>query len=198
MTDIPTTREALVRATRDAIRDVGMPALTTREIASRAGANLAAIPYYFGTKDALVAEALVAEAHDLVAPVFTVLASDRPPAERVQEAIGLLNDTFDTYRDRVPVYLAALASAPHTPEVARGLAGLWGDLRDRLTETVVDQQAGGLVPPWVSPDAVAALILAVVNGVVVAEVVDPGGPGHREVAAELLKLLLASNGNATG
>jgi len=74
----------------------------------------------------------------------------------------------------------------------------FGDAIGSGGDGVTDQQAGGQVPKWVSPDAVAALVLAVVNGVVVAEVVDPDGPGHREVAAELFKLLLASNGNAPG
>jgi hypothetical protein len=46
----------------------------------------------------------------------------------------------------------------------------------------------------VAPDAMAAAILSLVNGVVVASVLDPDGPDHREVAAQFLALLLAAGG----
>lgn len=189
MTD---TRDELVRATREAIRDVGMSRTTAREITGRASANLAAIPYHFGSKDALVTEALVAEARELVAPVLDLLADDRPGPERAAEAAALLEDLFESSRDRIPVYLAALAAAPHVPAVRDGLAGLWTELRARLTDDIDRQLADGRLPPWVSPPAMAALIVGVVNGVVIAAVADPDGPDHRAVAAQFLMLLLAA------
>ncbi|MFP3902476.1 MAG: TetR/AcrR family transcriptional regulator [Acidimicrobiia bacterium] len=188
------TRDQLIRATRDAIRDVGLPAVTARVIAERSGANLASIPYHFGSKDALVAEALVAEARELVAPVLALLAADRPPPERASEAASLLSELFDASRSQVPVYLAALAAAPHAPGVRAGLAELWTDLRSRLAHDIRRQLDARQLPGWVSPDAMASLILSVVNGVVVASVVDPEGPDHREVAAQFLALLLAAGG----
>lgn len=188
------TREQLIRATREAIRDVGMPAVTARVIAERSGANLASIPYHFGSKDALVAEALVAEARDLVAPVLALLAGDRPPAQRASEAVSLLSELFDASRPQVPVYLAALAAAPHAPEVRAGLGDLWTDLRSRLAQDIRRQLDARQLPGWVSPHSMASLVLSVVNGVVIASVIDPEGPDHREVAAQFLALLLAAGG----
>jgi AcrR family transcriptional regulator len=192
--DRPSTRDQLILATREAIRDVGMPATTAREIVGRAHANLAAIPYYFGTKDALVTEALVTEARELLAPVLTLLAGTGPAAERAAEAVALLNELFEAGRPQVPVYLAALAAAPHTPGVRSALGSLWADLRAGLAEDVAREVAAGRLPGWVAPEAMAAAILSLVNGVVVASVIDPDGPGHREVAAQFLALLLAAGG----
>ncbi|HEX6239100.1 MAG TPA: TetR/AcrR family transcriptional regulator [Acidimicrobiales bacterium] len=186
------TREQLIRATREAIRDVGMPAVTARVIAERSGANLASIPYHFRSKDALVAEALVAEARELVAPVLALLAADRPPAQRASEAVSLLSELFDASRPQVPVYLAALAAAPHAPEVRAGLGNLWTDLRSRLARDIRRQLDARQLPGWVSPDSMASLVLCVVNGVVVASAIDPEGPDHRRVAAQFLALLLAA------
>jgi AcrR family transcriptional regulator len=194
--DRPGTRDQLIRATREAIRDVGMPATTAREIVRRAPANLAAIPYYFGTKDALVTEALVAEARELVAPVLALLAGPEPPAERAAEAVTLLNDLFEASRSQVPVYLAALAAAPHTPDVRRGLGSLWADLRTRLADDIAREVDAGRLPGWVVPEAMAAAILSLVNGVIIATVIDPEGPDHREVAAQFLALLLAAGAAA--
>jgi AcrR family transcriptional regulator len=188
----PTTRDRLLTATRDAIRDVGLPATTARQITGRAAANLAAIPYHFGSKDALVTEALVSEARELLAPVWELLGSDRPAVERATGAVAMLDDLFDDALDQVPVYLAALSSAPHSPEVQAGLGELWGQLRDRLARDIAAQGEDGLLPAWVEPSAMAALILAVVNGVVVSSVIDPDGPDHRAVANQFLALLMTA------
>lgn len=169
-----------------------MPGTTAREITGRASANLASIPYYFGTKDALVAEALIADARDLVAPVMELLGSDVPAVDRASEAVTVLNDLFAQSRDQVPGYLSALASAPHVPAVQAGLAELWADLRLSLSDDIAAQQVAGHLPAWVVPDAMASLIIDLVNGVVVASVTDPDGPTHHEVAGQFLMLLLAA------
>jgi AcrR family transcriptional regulator len=195
---VTATRDRLLAATREAIRDVGLPAATAREITGRASANLAAIPYHFGSKDALVTEALVSEARDLLAGVWELLGLDRPAVDRATAAVGLLNDLFDDARAQVPVYLAALSSAPHSPQVQAGLGDLWVELRDRLAQDIATQSEAGDLPAWVDPSAMAALILALVNGVVVSSVIDPNGPDHRAVAGQFLALLLTAARPAGG
>jgi AcrR family transcriptional regulator len=175
-----------------------MGGATAREITGRASANLASIPYHFGSKDALVAEALVVETRELVAPVLDLLSSDRPAAERATEAIVLLNDLFERSRGQVPVYLAALSASPHSPAVAAGLSTLWSEVRTALADDVARQLEARTLPGWVDPQAMAALILSLVNGVVVASVVDPEGPDHRAVATQFLSLLLAAGGLTGG
>jgi AcrR family transcriptional regulator len=188
----PTTRHRLVLATRDAIRDVGLPAATAREITGRAAANLAAIPYHFGTKDALVTEALVSEARDLLTPVWELLDSERPAIERATGAVTMLNRLFDDARTQVPIYLAALSTAPHSPDVRAGLGHLWAELRGRLERDIAGQAEDGRLPAWVEPSAMAGLILALVNGVVISSVIDPDGPDHRAIAGQLLALLMTA------
>ena len=179
-------------ATREAVRELGLPAVTAREITGRASANLAAIPYYFGSKEALVSEALLAEARELLAPVWELLGAERSAIERASAAVSMLNHVFDEAREQVPVYLSALAAAPHLASVGAGLEDLWEELRGRLAADIADQLAMGQLPAWVEPSAMAALILAVVNGVVVASAADPSGPDHRAVAGQFLALLLSA------
>lgn len=186
------TRSQLVTATREAIRDVGLPAVTAREIAGRASANLASIPYHFGSKDALVAEALIAEVTEFVGPVLQLLASDKPAPQRAAEGVALLNEFFEHRRSQVPVYLAGLAAAPHATEIADGFGALWSDLRTQLAADIRRQLDAGQLPGWVSPPAMAALILSVVNGVIIASVIDRDGPDNRAIATQFLSLLLAA------
>jgi hypothetical protein len=106
--------------------------------------------------------------------------------------VQLLNERFGAERERVPVLLAALARAPHSDAVARGLRDLWVELRRHLATDIAAQRAAGLVAPWVEPDAMAALVLAVVQGVMAASVVDPDGPDHVAVSNQLVGLLLGA------
>lgn len=186
------TRAQLLLAARDAIREQGMGGATAREITGRAAANLAAIPYHFGSKDVLITEALVAEAHDLVAPILALLADDRPGPERAGQLVATLGTLFEDSREQVPVYLAALAASPHSPDVRRALAELWRELTDRLADDIAAQRDDGLLPAWVDPSAMSAVIVAVVNGVVVGASLDPDGFDHSAVAAQFLALLLSA------
>jgi hypothetical protein len=94
----------------------------------------------------------------------TLLAGDRPAAERATEAVAMLNALLEASRPRVPVYLAALAAAPHTPGVRSGLGTRWAEVRARLADDIAGQIDEGRLPQWVSPSAMAAAILSLVNG----------------------------------
>ena len=137
-----------------------MPATTAREIVGRASANLASIPYHFGTKDALVAEALIAEARELVAPVLNLLAGDRPAAERARQAVAMLDEVFEASRPQVPVYLAALAAAPaHARRAQRARLAVGRPPRPpRRRHRTRDRRraryrSGCRHPPWLRPSS---------------------------------------------
>jgi AcrR family transcriptional regulator len=49
----PTTRNALLDATQEIMRDEGYASVTTRKVASRAGVDAALVSYYFGSLDGL-------------------------------------------------------------------------------------------------------------------------------------------------
>lgn len=56
--DAAATREALLTAARDLIARDGVAAVSTRDVAAAAGANQALVYRYFGSKEALLTEAL--------------------------------------------------------------------------------------------------------------------------------------------
>jgi len=190
------TQRRLLAATQDAIRETGIGGATAREITRRADANLAAIPYHFGTKDALLAAALIDDAQRLLQPVLDLLGSAEPAPARAAGAVAILTRTLDAARDRIPVLLAAVARAPHDAEVAGALGGMWSEVRGALAREIRTLVDGGHAAAWVDPDAMAALIVAGVSGVLVAAVVDPDGPSADAVAAQLLGLLLGATGSA--
>jgi AcrR family transcriptional regulator len=66
-------RARLVEAAIEQIEQHGLSRLTIREVAAAAGANIAAVNYYFGSKDALVAAALEGTLHHLLADLEEML-----------------------------------------------------------------------------------------------------------------------------
>ena len=119
-------RERLLAAAATLIADEGAAAATSRAISTRAGENLAAITYYFGSKDELVSEALIRQARALVEPVVAELMSNRPQLEDLARAVDMLTTLLDERRDQLVGYLACLARAPHQVGLARAVRYLGG------------------------------------------------------------------------
>jgi AcrR family transcriptional regulator len=184
-------RERLLAAAGTLIAQEGTAATTSRAISARAGENLAAITYYFGSKDELVSEALIRQARTLIEPVVTELTSDRPQLEKLARAVDMLTTLFGDHRDQLAGYLSCLAQSAHQARLGAAVRGLSRELRRRLAEEMRSQQSRGLVPEWVQPEAMAALIVALVNGVVAGAVVDPEQSDPRAIGQQFAGLLVA-------
>ena len=85
----PTTR--LLHAALDEIERHGLAHLTVRSVAAAADVNIAAVNYYFRSKDALVAAALKGSIDHVAADTEPLLARmDDEPEEALTELLGYL------------------------------------------------------------------------------------------------------------
>ena len=90
------TRQRLLDATRRCVRSRGLARTTSRDITSEAEANLAAITYHFGSKDELVAEALLAGLREWLDPALGGAGRRRRPRRReMLTAVQTLITTFE-------------------------------------------------------------------------------------------------------
>ena len=169
-----------------------MAAVTSRVITREAGANLASITYHFGSKDQLVAEALLDGRRQWLTPALEVLSGDGDPATRTMVAIETLTTTFEQHRDDAPAYLEALVQAPRMELLHAGLLTLWAELRQGLADQIGEMQRQGALAGWVDPQAMATLLVAVANGLVLQVTIDPDGPDLRAMAAQFGALLLTA------
>jgi AcrR family transcriptional regulator len=112
------TPDALLRAARDLFAELGYDGTSVREITRRAGANLGAITYHFGSKEALY-EAVVASVAE---PLRQRLAATADRAGTPLERIEYLVREFFDYLGEQPqlprLMMHALASARPIPEAA--------------------------------------------------------------------------------
>jgi AcrR family transcriptional regulator len=96
------TRDRLIEAAIDVFGRHGYEGATTRQIAKAADANLAAIVYHFGSKEALylaVAEHLVGEINARMGPVLAFVEASFP--KQPAEALGLLKRMLGAFVDVV-------------------------------------------------------------------------------------------------
>jgi AcrR family transcriptional regulator len=186
------TRQRLLDATRRCVGGRGLARTTSRDITAAAEANLAAITYHFGSKDELVAEALLAGLREWIEPGLTALAEADDPATGMLTAVQALLASFDAHRDEAPAHLEALVQASRLPALQAGVTELWSDLRGQLSAQIREMQAADLLPNWIDPEPMAALLVAVATGVVLQATVDPDGPAVDAMAAQFAGLLLAA------
>jgi TetR/AcrR family transcriptional regulator, regulator of cefoperazone and chloramphenicol sensitivity len=95
------TRRRILDTALEVFAAVGYEAASTRALAERAGVNLPAIPYYFGSKEGLyraVIEQIVREIDQSMGPVgervSATLANGDPPREAL---LGLLHEMLDAF-----------------------------------------------------------------------------------------------------
>lgn len=95
------TRARLVEAALDSFGRLGFEGASTREIAKAAKANLAAIAYHFGSKEALhvaVAEHIIARIMQSIGPVLAGIAGEAATATPAR-ARALMQTLLDAYVD---------------------------------------------------------------------------------------------------
>jgi AcrR family transcriptional regulator len=182
----------LLLAARRVVRDDGLSGATSRQITATAGTNLAAITYHFGSKDELVADALLAELRAWLAPATDILRGDGDPATRTMLAIQALVATFERHKASAPTYLQAMAHAALRPSLRTPLVELWDELRTLLAVDIATMQEAGQLPAWVEPAAMAAVLMAVANGLVLQVTIDTHSPDLATLAGQFGALLLAA------
>jgi AcrR family transcriptional regulator len=187
------TRTRLLRATMEVLTRSGAAQTTSREIAAAAGVNLQAITYHFGSKDELVAQALVDAVRTWIEPAraaLTGIAGD--PLRGLLDAVTALRTALDRAREHVPAYLEALAAAARHEAVREQITGLLAELRHALAASIGELRDTGHLASWVEPEPMAALIVAAGDGFVLHSALDPGSPAPDAVLSQVVQLLLAA------
>ncbi len=119
MTQHQDTADRLVDAARELFSRLGYEATSVRAITTLAGANLGAITYHFGSKEALYEAALASVITPLRPLAVEIASSSDPPLARIERMVrGLFR--YLRERPEFPKLLAHhLASSRPLPEPAR-------------------------------------------------------------------------------
>jgi AcrR family transcriptional regulator len=165
-------REQLLEGAKRCIVERGYAHTTARHITAASGANLASIGYHFGSKEALLREALIDMVQD-----WTDLWQVMVPTDATDPLVGFeetWQQIVDSFKDNRPLLAAnfeALTAAEHAP-----------DLRERLGEALASAAAPDGLPKLLGADesldeqetrAVGRLYLTLLQGLMAQWLINP-------------------------
>jgi AcrR family transcriptional regulator len=161
-------RRQILKAAVQVIASKGLCDTGIKDVADQAGTSPALVIYYFGTKDALLAEALAFADERFYAQTAEAVAEMASARDRLVElvrcscSVGEPEEDFDEW----VLWLDLWARAAHKPDVARDRQAMDQRWRTTIGEIVRQGQAAGEFAP-VDADAFALRLAALIDGLAV-------------------------------
>lgn len=159
------TREQILEAARIALVDVGYEHITTRRIAEAAGVNIAALHYYFGSKEALLAEAVQYALERSIRKLRAVTA-DAPDAATALERTFQL--TWEMVKDRPGMLRYDLAvRGMRDAKVHQQVTVIYGALHTLVREILQQHtEAGHRLASGLTVEILCYYLVAAIDGVI--------------------------------
>jgi AcrR family transcriptional regulator len=186
-------REDLLAGAKRCLYEKGYARTTARDIVAASGTNLASIGYHYGSVEALLNAAMIQAIEEWGEEIERALAAETDPQatpmERFEATWTRVIESFGAHRQLWVATIEATTQAEHAPEVRAfladalqqgrlGLAALFQNI-----DAAVDQQKA-----W----TVGSFYQALMSGVMVQWLIDPGrAPSGRDLA-EALRMIVGS------
>ena len=161
--------EALLEAAKRLLREQGYARITARDLVAESGTNLASIGYHFGSKEALLNEAIGASFSEWTERLTAAAMADPEdsPLGRVMTSFRAMLDDFEAGRPIFVAFVEALAQAERSPEVRAQLATVYDDTRREVAETITEVIGGD------DAEVLASFLIAVCDGLLIQAFLDP-------------------------
>jgi AcrR family transcriptional regulator len=176
-------RRALLDAAKALLQTKGYGNITARDLVAASNTNLASIGYHFGSKEALLTEAIgeaLEEWAERLAAATTVDPDGASPARLVEIWRAVLDD-FDDIRPYFAAFIEALPRSRRSVELADRLAQHYDRQRERVAAMLATACAG---LEKREARLLATLAIAVTDGLMLQSFVDRG---EMPIAAHLLE-----------
>ena len=185
-------RDELLTAARRCLEERGYARTTARDLVAASGTNLASIGYHFGSKEALLNEAIVqafAEYTEMLVGVVTPRPGGGVPLEGIRDSWAAMVDGFTRMRPLLVAFVEAMAQAERNPELREQLAAGYERLRGTIADAVGESVPE--LPPECRRD-VASLMIAVSDGAMVQWLLDPGGAPTGATLFDTIRMMFAT------
>jgi AcrR family transcriptional regulator len=186
----PSHREQLLEGAIECLKTKGFARTTARDIATASNANLASIGYHFGSKEALLNEALIQlfEQRDRRVGQVRRASVDDSPLGFLTATFAAAGGVFKAPRPLFVAFVEAIAQAGHSEDLQSQLATHYQQAREQLAD-VIRAHVGGE-----RSETMAALLLALFDGLVLQWLLDdaavPSGKELIEALTETMSIAL--------
>lgn len=178
-------REELLEGAAQCLYEKGFGRTTARDVVAASGTNLASIGYHFGSKDALLTEALMAATTawgEELDQALTATDVSADPQQHLEETWSRVVSLFSTQRQLWATHVEALAQAQRLPELRESLVEAQREVREGLAltfHTLPDEQEAADRRAHVLGSVYQALL----TGVMVQWMLDPeSAPSGADIA----------------
>ncbi|MGW4846159.1 TetR/AcrR family transcriptional regulator [Nocardia brasiliensis] len=185
-------REDLLAGARRCLLEKGYARTTVRDIATAAGGvSMAAIGYHFGSKEALLNEAL-AEANrewgvELERALTEARRPDNAPLDRFASSWSAVIDSIGTHRGLWAATFDTIAQAGHDPATKDQLAARMAEARGGLAHLLADTDAEVSDPR--KAQALGAFYQVLLTGLAAQYLIDPEhAPTGADLAAAIREI----------
>jgi AcrR family transcriptional regulator len=169
-------RERLLEAAIACLQEKGYARTTSRDLVAASGTNLASIGYHFGSKEHLLNVAVTEAFQRWLKPLVALAAEPESamPLERLGRTLNGVMDTLEQNRSLITACLEAWAQMARSEDLRAEMTASYADFRTVIADTTRDafEEIGSTE---VDADALAALIIALFNGLLVQWQLDPSG-----------------------
>lgn len=167
--DTVSHRDALLEAARRLILEKGFAATTARDLVAASGTNLGSIGYHFGSREALLNQAIEALFDEWTELLASAAFSEpgAPPLERLTASWKATLETLGEHHALIRAFIEALAHAERSPEFREQMRDHYRRTQRNVARLVEAALGPDAVAKGADPMVVALFLIAVFDGLAV-------------------------------
>ena len=186
-------RERLLEGAIECLRSKGYARTTARDIAAAADANLASIGYHFGSKEALLNEAIRRTNEQWTDRLgeAAFAGQDQSPFSQMAASWIAMRSSFEQLRPVLVGFIEAVGLSAWSEGLRRELAGHYRTSREQVSAMVRASLGDSVEDSGIDPDVIASFLIAVADGLILQWLVDPDRTPDGEQLSSSLGAALA-------
>jgi AcrR family transcriptional regulator len=157
--------QRIVEAMRSSVARRGVAGSTFDHVAREAGVSRGLLHYYFGTKERLLVEVVRRDCDIRMDTLDAALADVRTADDFVDALVRSLEDVLENDPDFYALLFEITTLARRNEEIAGELSELGRRTRSHVAELLRAKQAEGVLRLADEPEAVAAILFALGDGI---------------------------------
>ncbi len=189
-----THRTRLLEAAQKLLREREYGNITARDLVAASNTSLGSIGYHFGSKEALLNEAIGLALEDWAEAIGRAIRGD-PRAGLHALMVGSLSvvlDEYDSIRPYYQAFIEALARSARSPELREQLAAHYNRQRDRIAGWITE--ALGETIEHHEARHLASLLIGTADGMLIQSFIDAeDSPTSHQLAAAASKAFAVPN-----
>ena len=196
----PSNRERLIEGAISCLRVNGYARTTARDIAAASGANLASIGYHFGSKEALLNEAMIRIFEERTAHLDRVSSTsgDASALEQLATTFSTVLSMFEAHRPTLVAFLEAIAQSERSDELRARMAAHYRQTRTAVAQRTVAAFGGTTDELPGDPTVFASFLIATLDGLAVQWLLDSDDtPTGQDLVASLRDTMAVALGHSS-